>query len=108
MRQNEHQLLTAVARRRVGLTRGLAQYARNLLEHHVALLVSVGVVERLEVVNVEQDQSDRIVVAADLLHLGPQELLKTSVIGKTGQLVGYCLATHLDVELDVLERERGL
>ena len=70
--------------------------------------MAVGVVDGLEVVDVEHDQADRVVVAADLLDLGVEELLEAAVIRQTGQLVGDRLAAHLEMELDVLERERRL
>src|SRR5438477_1776942 len=50
-------LLASIARRNVDVARGLAQGAGNMLEHHVALRVSVAVVDRLEVVEVEHDQT---------------------------------------------------
>jgi hypothetical protein len=41
----------------------------------------------LEVVDVEHDQADRVVVAADLLDLGVQQLLESAVIRETSQLI---------------------
>ena len=67
------------------------------------LLMAVGVVDNLEVVDVEHDQPKRMVVAADLLALGAEEFLEASVIRKSRQLVGDRLATHLKMQLDVLE-----
>jgi hypothetical protein len=49
--------------------------------------MAIGIVDRLEVVDVEHDQPDRVVVAADLLDLRGEELLKAPMVGQTGQLV---------------------
>ena len=106
--QDQRQLLATVARRGVGVAGVFLQHARYMPEHGVALWMAVGVVDGLEVVDVEHDQADRVVVAADLLDLGVEELLETAVIRQAGELVGDGLAAHLIVELDVLERKRRL
>ena len=46
--QHDGELLAAVAGGLVDLARGLAQHARDLAQHDVALLVAVGVVDRLK------------------------------------------------------------
>ena len=106
VRKDQRQLLATVPRRGVGIAGIFLQNAGYMAEHGVPLRVPVGVVDRLEVVDVEHDQADRVVVAADLLDLGVQKRLEAAVVRKTGQLVRDGLATHLIVELDVLERER--
>ena len=57
LRQRDRHLLAAVARGLVDLARRLAQDARDLAQDHVALHVPVGVVDALEVVDVEHDQA---------------------------------------------------
>jgi len=59
----------------------------------------------LKVVDVEHDQTDRVVIAADLLDLGVKQPLEVAVIRETGQLIRDRPAAHLKMELDVLERE---
>ena len=69
-RENDGQLLAAVAGGLVDLARGLAQHAGHLAQHEVALLVAVGVVDVLEVVEVEQDEAHRLAEALGALDLG--------------------------------------
>ncbi len=70
--------------------------------------MAVGVVDGLEVVEVEHDQPERMVIAPNLLDLGGQQLLEAAVVGQPGQLIGDRLAADLVVQLDVLQRQRGL
>jgi hypothetical protein len=44
--------------------------------HGIALLMAVGLVDGLEVVDVEHDQPDRVVVVANLLDLCAEQLLE--------------------------------
>ena len=53
--QHHRELLAAVAGGRVDVARALAQDASDLAQHDVALLMAVGVVDALEVVDVEHD-----------------------------------------------------
>ena len=108
MRQDDCHLLASVARRDVGVARGLAQRPSNMLEHHIALRVAVSVVDRLEIVEVEHDQTDGVPVAANLLDFSLQQLLEAAMVRQTGQLVGHRLLPNLVVQLDVVERQRGL
>ena len=70
--------------------------------------MSERVVDRLEVVEVEHQQSDRIPVAFDLFDLDREQLLEARVVTQTGELVGYGLTAHLVVQIDILEGEGGL
>ena len=108
MRQDQRQLLATVARRGVGIAGIFLHHVRYMPEHRIALRMSVGVVDGLEVVDVEHDQADRVVVAAHLLDLGVEELLEPAVIRRARELVRDGLAAHLKMELDVLERQRRL
>jgi len=63
---------------------------------------------RLEVVDVEHDQTDRLTVAPDLLDLHAQALLEAAMVDEARELVGDGLALHLMMQLDVLERQRSL
>ena len=54
----------------------------------VAVGMAVGVVDRLEVVEVEDHQRDRAGELAAALELGPQGLVKAAVVGEPGERVG--------------------
>ena len=108
LRQRDGHLLAAVARRLVDLARGLAQRVGDLLEHLVALQVPVGVVDALEVVDVEHDQPELVAEAPRALDLGRDDLLEAAVVEQAGQLVRDRLALDLLVQVDVLDRDRGL
>ena len=58
LRQRDDELLTAVARRLVDAARLLAQDPADRPQHGVALRMAVGVVDRLEVVEVEDQQRE--------------------------------------------------
>ena len=108
LRQRDGHLLAAVAGGLVDVTRGLAQDAGDLAQHHVALQVAVGVVDLLEVVDVEHDQAELVVVAAGALDLRRHDLLEAAVVEQPGELVGDRLAGDRLVQVDVLDRDRGL
>jgi hypothetical protein len=74
--KDERQLLATVARRGVSIAGIFLQHAGYMSKHRGALGVHVGVVDGHEVVDVEHDQTERVVVAADLLDLGGQQLLE--------------------------------
>ena len=99
VRQEQRQLLATVARRGVGVAGIFLQDEGYMTEHRVALGVPVGVVDGLEIVDVEHDQADRMVVAANLLDLGIEQLLEAATIRETGQFVRDRLATNLKMEL---------
>src|SRR5690606_27377395 len=55
-RQNESKLLAAVTRNVVGLTQQGLNLCRHLLQYHVARLVTVLVIDLLEVIDIGQHQ----------------------------------------------------
>ena len=70
LRQGDHELLAAVARRLVDPARLELEDAADRAQHLVALQVAVGVVDLLEVVDVEHDQRQLVAEA-----LGARRLL---------------------------------
>ena len=74
--EDDRELLAAVAGGLVDLARGLAQHPGHLAQDDVALLVAVGVVDVLEVVDVEQHERQRLAEALGALDLGRHHLLK--------------------------------
>ena len=106
--QDDGQLLAAVAGGLVDLAGGLAQHAGHLAQDEIALLVAVGVVDVLEVVEVEQHEAQRLAEALGALDLGGHGLLEAAAIEQAGQLVGHRLALDRLVQADILDRHRRL
>jgi hypothetical protein len=100
-------LLAAIARGDVDVTRGLTQGVGDVAQDEITLLVPVEIVDRLEVVDVEHDQADRVRIAPDLVHHRAEELLKVAVGGQAGEVVADRLAPDVEVEVDVGQRQRG-
>ncbi len=100
LRQDEHELLAAVASEGVTGPHGAADEARHLAQHGVAGVVPVDVVDRLEAVDVDERDAERLVVARRALDLrmqrGEQGLAVRdageAVVGRAllGQQVGAC------------------
>ena len=106
--QRDRHLLAAVAGGLVHLARGLAQHAGDLAQHVVALEVAVGVVDALEVVDVEHDQPELLLEPAHALDLRGHDLLEAAVVEEAGELVRDRLALDRLVQADVLDRDRRL
>ncbi len=98
------ELVAAVAEHVVGVAAGGDDRLRDVGQEPVAGLVAEGVVDGLEVVEVEHDQAERL-AAVDALR---QPALEGPVIEQPGHLVR--LGPDLDgpVDLGVLERDRDL
>ena len=71
-------------------------------------MVAVGVVDALEVVDVEHDQAHVAAEALGALDLLEDDLLEAAVVEEAGQLVGDRLALDRLVQVDVLDRDAGL
>jgi hypothetical protein len=87
-RDDEDELVAAVAEEQVDLADAVADPVRHLREHGVTARVPVGVVDALEVVDVEQ--AHRIAVA----RLG--EAGEVAVQGSTGQSAAHGVALDVD------------
>jgi hypothetical protein len=70
--------------------------------------MTIAVVDRLEVVDVEHDQGQPMAIAPDLFGLEAQPLLEATMVTQPGLFIGNRLSLDLVVELDVLKRERRL
>ena len=104
VRQQERELVAAVAEHEVRVAAGLDQLRRDLPQQCVAGLVAALVVDGPEVVEVEHDQAERRPLAS-----APFEpFLERPVIEQAGEVVGP--GTDLDrlEDLGVLERDRDL
>ena len=105
---DDGELLAAVAGGLVGRAADAAQAGAERLEHAVAGEVAVAVVDRLEVVDVEQDQPGRLGVALVPRDGGAEQLLQAAVVREPGQLVGDGLAAQRGVALGVAGGDRRL
>ena len=89
--QDPRELLAADARDHLVAAHARAEPVPDLHEDRVAHRVPVGVVEPLEVVEVEDREADRTSVAPRPRHLDRQTLLERAVVRKAGQGVGQRL-----------------
>ena len=106
--QHHGQLLAAVAGGLVDLAGRLLEDPGHLAQHDVALLVAVGVVDRLEVVEVDHHQAELLPEALGALDLGLEDLVEPAAVEEAGELVGHRLALDRLVQADVLDRHRRL
>ena len=102
--QEHRELLAAVARGGVDLTQALLDDGGGPDEDVVALDVAAGVVDLLEVVEVEHRQRELEVVPARAQHLAVQGLDEVGVVEEAGQGVGHrgALGPLVDRDLDDL------
>ena len=70
--------------------------------------MAIGVVDGLEVVDVEHHQPDLGTEAAASLDLAVERVVEVADVRETGELVGHRLHTNHLVQVDVLDRDRGL
>src|SRR5690606_25119419 len=75
LRQHGDELLAAVAHEQVATADRAAQPARDLREHHIADAVAVLVVDRLEVIDIDERERQRAVAIDRSLDLRRQALL---------------------------------
>ncbi len=64
------------------------------LEHEIALGVAVGVVHRLEVVDVDEQHRARLVPLAETLHRSCDGVDEGAPVGEAGERVGLRLGPH--------------
>src|SRR6185295_10662841 len=86
--EEDGELLAAVAGDDVGLADGLAEGGGQVAEHLVPHLVAVGLVDVLEVVEVEEEQRQRVVVALGAAELLAEAVLEVAVVVDGGEPVG--------------------
>ena len=89
LRQQDDELLAALAERQVDLPDDRADPPRELGQHRVAGPMAEPVVHRLEPVQVEGEHAERPAEAAGPLHLQPQRLPQVAHVAQAGQLVGH-------------------
>jgi hypothetical protein len=82
---HDHELLAAQPRQRVGIAGALAQDLRHRLQHRVADVVAVAVVDALEVVDVHDDDRELLRVAAATHQLLVEHLVELAPVVQPGQ-----------------------
>ena len=87
LRQEDAELLAAVARRHVGRAQRGLQTLRGHLQREVARLMAVRVVVVLEVVDVHHHKAHREAVALRALKLLLQALFEVAAVEQAGQRV---------------------
>ena len=105
VRHHHHELLTAVARGEVGATHVADQRSRERREREVAGVMPVGVVEQLEVVDVEHQDRERGSEPFGERDLLSERVDEEAMVVQTGEIVDRRLTLHHREESIALERE---
>ena len=106
LRQDHHELVAAVARGDVGVAHRGADQEADLAQRAAAAQVAVGVVDRLEAVEVDEQQRQRAAVAVDQLQLAVERLVEVAEVVERRDLVGDRHLARLLQQAHVLEGER--
>jgi hypothetical protein len=88
-RQDDGELVAADAVAAVRRPLGRADRRGEALQALVAGLVALGVVRRLELVDVEEREGERLAGAPDALELAREVLLERAVVAQPGERVGH-------------------
>ncbi len=86
--QDQRELRAPDARRRSPARIGAAQGCADAAQHLVAVGVAVGVVDGLEVVEVEDHETERPALLAAPIQLRGERLVEAAVVGEPGERVG--------------------
>ena len=90
LREDEHELLAAVSAEHVRRPQVRPEHVGDAAQHNVARVVAVGVVDRLEEVDVDEADRERSVVAGGPLDLPEEHAQQGRAIGDPGQTVDSC------------------
>src|SRR6266540_1883827 len=104
--QHQHELVAAVARREVGRADVRAALARRAPQHFVPRLVAELVVHLLEVVQVHEQQGERIARPVAPRHLASQPVPQHAVGGESGERVHRRLKLRLLDQIVEIGRAR--
>ncbi|RMG30274.1 MAG: hypothetical protein D6721_04325 [Gammaproteobacteria bacterium] len=86
--EDDGEFLPAVAGQGIGTAQATPDSAHGFLEYPVARLVPVGIVDALEMVEVEQKQGQGPAMLARGLELGLQDLVEVAPVSRTGEGIG--------------------
>ena len=84
-RQDDHELVAAVAAHRIRGARALRQQLGHQLEHAITHQVAVGVVDFLEVVGVDEQHAQRMLIALGVGDRARQRLVEVAAVVQAGQ-----------------------
>ena len=101
--QEHDKFVAAVTAEQVGLPDPLLQDSPHLPHDFITLQVAQGVVDLLEVIDVQEKQRERGLIAAALLHLIVERLLEVAVIIQAGQGIPDGHAFHPVEEHQILD-----
>ena len=105
--QDDAELLAAVAPGQVAAPQFLAQQACEQLQRVVALGVAMGIVDVLEMVDVEHDHHQRMPVAAGVGQLGLGPLGPGTAVEQAGEVVGDGLCVQFALGLLAVGHQDG-
>ena len=108
-REYAHQFFAAIAGRQPDVADDILQYFRNQPEHLIADLMTIGVVELLEVIDIDHQNTERRI----LFHRGDlgrtEEFVHRAPVGQSGQRIGVrALFGDLERVADLVELLGGL
>jgi hypothetical protein len=106
--QQQREFLAAQARDRVVRAHHVDERARRAAQHLVAVGMAMGVVDRLEVVEVQRDDRDRPPVARGARQLLPASEMERALIRQAGERILGCLALQAFDQARVRQRDRRL
>ena len=98
-RQQHQELVAADAADHVGLAHECAQALAQRLQQQVAGGVTMGVVDHLEMVEIDEQQGHRVAVAAGLRGGEREQFAQQGAVGQAGQVVVHRHATQFAVLL---------
>jgi len=108
LREDDCELLAAVARGRVHAANLFAQLAREYAQRSVARVVAVRVVDALEVVYVDEYERDGLAHAGRKMKVALKLNLEEAAVEAARQPVGQCLLLHLLEEARVVDGDGHL
>ena len=103
-RQNESEFIAAITRRRVDSAAVNAQDVREAIEGVAADEMSVGIVDFLKAIEIEQQNGERPSVAIGALSFRFEDIEQASVVGKTGERVADGEVANLLEEAGIIDQ----
>src|SRR5215470_67894 len=88
-RANHRELLSADPARNVDPADGTQEYARKMNQRSIAGYVAEPIVDALEIVQVDDDQTERLLLAIGASRLEGEHLAEVSGVAQQGQCVGH-------------------
>ena len=87
IRQDQRELLAAIAGRQVALAQAVAEHTRQALDYPVPRRVTVAVVHRFEVIDIQHGETEAVTVAQRLGQFALQGELEVDVVEQSGETV---------------------